>query len=107
MDPDLLQDTAKLVSRNWPLDELEVTEPELFYQQLKQRLASAVQELLLNDMDHLVNLMYKVDIKEEDFHGAMSQANSHAIAESVADLVLQRMMQKARTRKQYKEMRNQ
>lgn len=62
---------------------------------LINHLRARIQDWLDNDFTHLLNLMYRLDIGEQSFNDALVAPNP---SKKLAELVLQREIQKARTR---------
>lgn len=97
-----LKITAELVLKFFELDDGE----RAFLSQISENraeieglLARRMQEMLQDDMAGLINAMYRIDIPEKAFHEAMTYTDrSHRLAA----LVVERLIQKAKTRIWYK-----
>ncbi len=59
--------------------------------------------LLDEKFDALVNILYRIDINEEKLSQLFSGKNRDSIPSDLADLVIERQLQKIRLRKLYKE----
>ena len=68
---------------------------------LKQKLEKIVAYLLDNDLERLINAMYRLDIDEEKFKMALGGLNGMDVSRKITDLIISREMQKIKTRKKY------
>lgn len=69
---------------------------------LKLHLSFYISELLEHDFEKLCNLIYRHDVAEEKFHFALQTGDIEGQADRVAELVIEREMQKVETRKAYR-----
>ncbi len=76
-------------------------EPTVSYEELLEALTSAVMFLLLNDMEKLLNILYRIDVNEPKVKAAFAQNNPKLIAPTIAKLILDRELEKAASRKKY------
>ena len=67
---------------------------------LLQQLTALVGWLLREDFTRLVNTLYRIDVRERDFHAAMQAATP---AEALAEAILNRLIEKAETRIRYRQ----
>jgi hypothetical protein len=67
-----------------------------------EKLSQLIRYLIDHDMHRLLNAMYRLDVSEAKFHEAMTGMDKDEAASKVADLVLEREMQKVQTRLHYK-----
>ena len=72
-------------------------------EEFKKYLTGKLKVLLDNKFDTLVNILYKIDINEKKLSELFSGTNRDNIANVLADLIIERQMQKIRLRKLYKE----
>ncbi|MDT8392712.1 MAG: hypothetical protein RQ761_02635 [Bacteroidales bacterium] len=70
-----------------------------------QKLTQLIRHLLDHDMYRLLNAMYRLDVSEAKFSKAMHSPDRDEAARSIASLVLEREMQKVKTRLHYKKHR--
>ena len=70
-----------------------------------QKLTQLIRYLLDHDMHRLLNAMYRLDVSEAKFSKAMHSPTRDEAARSIASLVLEREMQKVKTRLHYKKHR--
>ena len=71
-------------------------------EELKKRLQIFITDLLEYDFQKLCNLIYRHDVKEEKFQRALRNGDVNQQASEIADLVIEREMQKVETRKAYR-----
>ncbi|RMG61407.1 MAG: hypothetical protein D6722_19755 [Bacteroidetes bacterium] len=64
-----------------------------------QQVTALVNWLLREDYARLINTLYRIDVREQDFLSAMQQAQP---AEAVAEAILNRLIEKAETRIRYR-----
>ena len=103
MKRQILTDAGRMLVQQWQLPELQLREEASEYlTHLKHRLADRIRELLETDMEHLINLLYRLDISETDFQRAMQGDHIYHTAQDLAEIVLNRELQKARTRAAYR-----
>jgi len=74
-------------------------------EELKSHLTRFIADLLEHNFEKLCNLIYRHDVSERQFHEALNSGNIHAQAENLAELVIERELQKVETRKAYKRYR--
>lgn len=72
---------------------------------LLEALADRVAHLLHHDFPRLLNAMYLLDVAEERFNEALAHANPAARARRVAEVILEREIEKARSRERYRRSR--
>lgn len=94
-----------LLSKDLQLDEEEALvsgeeKPDLNL--FHQKLTILVLYLLEHDMHRLLNAMYRLDVSEQKFHGAMQGESKEEAASQISNLILEREMQKVKTRLHYK-----
>lgn len=97
-----------LLQKDLQLDEQEslITDDEsIDLSTLHERLSKMVAYLMENDMHRLLNAMYRLDVSEAKFHNAMQSLSKEEAAIRIADLIIEREMQKVNTRLHYKKHR--
>jgi hypothetical protein len=72
-------------------------------EELKRRLLVFVVDLLENDFEKLCNLAYRHDIPESRFNDALQEKGIENQASRIADLVIDRELQKVESRRAYRE----
>jgi hypothetical protein len=76
------------------------------YDELAERLTQHLVFLLLNQMEELLQLLYRVDVAEQDAKMAFEEQSPELIAPRLAKLIIAREWQKAKTRVQYRTDKN-
>ena len=71
-------------------------------EELKSHLSFYIAELLEHNFEKLCSLIYRHDVSEEKFHHALQTGAVEGQAEIVAELVIERELQKVETRKTYR-----
>jgi hypothetical protein len=86
-------------------DEALIKDEHIDLSTLHEKLSLLVAYLLENDMHRLLNAMYRLDVSEIKFHEAMHSDSKQAAAIRIADLIIEREMQKVKTRLHYRKHR--
>jgi hypothetical protein len=73
----------------------------LGYEELKAQLSSAVIYMMLHEMEKLMSLLYRIDVNEKKVKQAFAQNDPKLIAPALAELILQRELQKAESRAKF------
>lgn len=97
-----------LISKDLQLDEddaLFTAEDKPDINMLQKKLSLLIAYLMEHDMHRLLNAMYRLDVSEARFHEAMQSSSKEEAALNVTNLVLDREMQKVKTRLHYKKHR--
>jgi hypothetical protein len=71
--------------------------------QLKVFLTEKLKDLLDNNFNLLVNTLYRIDVSEEKLNELFGSKNRVSIPSTLADLIIERQLQKIHFRKKYKE----
>ncbi|MBN2638323.1 MAG: hypothetical protein JXR65_04480 [Bacteroidales bacterium] len=74
--------------------------------ELKRQLTIFIRDLLEHDFHRLCNLIYRHDVSEPKFHAALDVQDQDIQAGQIADLVIEREMQKVATRKAYRKFKD-
>ena len=100
-----LSDLTIFVSKNFEISELDSLIPagdfktlEEFKAYLTDRLAS----LLDNKYNTLINILYRIDVPENKLSKLFAEQNRDFIPAALADLIIERSLQKVRLRQKYK-----
>lgn len=94
---------SELILKFFELDEGErqfladITENQ---SEIEALLSRRIGEMLKDEMEALINAMYRIDVSEAAFHEAMRHDDR---AERIAHLVVERLIQKAKTRIWYRD----
>jgi hypothetical protein len=73
------------------------------FNQLKIYLTEKLKDLLDHNFNLLVNTLYRIDVKEEKLNELFGSKNRANIPEALADLIIERQLQKIHFRKKYRE----
>ncbi len=76
-------------------------EAELLNQSFRNKLIFAVKHLLESDLEKLVNILYRIDIEEDKVNRALASNGTEEAVSGIADLIIQRQIQKLEIRKKY------
>jgi len=71
-------------------------------QELKRRLTIYITKLLETNFEKLCNMIYRHDVSEPKFNQALQSGNISVQAEIIADLVIDRELEKVESRKAYR-----
>lgn len=72
-------------------------------EEFKKYLTEKLKVLLDEKFDTLVNILYRIDISEKKLSQLFSGNNRDSIPGSLADMIIERQLEKIRLRKLYKE----
>lgn len=101
----LVTETALLLSKDFGQEEetaLKIHD-DLTKNDLKSYLQFAIAWYIEYDFHALVNIFYRLDIHEQKFNTIIQEKIGDELTSGLADLVLEREMQKAQTRIAYRE----
>ena len=103
-DPDkgVLTKTSRGVQIVLQIPEGQLTHEYEDYEALKKRIVPVIREMLDRDFSGLLNILYRIDVSENKLKQILSFGKPEHIAIDITDLILQREMQKVKTRQQYK-----
>ena len=71
------------------------------FQELRRVLILRIEELIARDTEKLMWVLYRIDVNEKKVNEALTVNSSLNYAEVLADLIIERQIEKAKTRKQY------
>ena len=72
-------------------------------EEFKKYLTEKLKYLLDEKFDILVNILYRIDINEKKLSGLFSGKDRNSIPTALADLIIDRQLEKIRLRKLYKD----
>jgi len=70
--------------------------------EFRSYLVDKLKDLLDNHYDKLINILYKIDVSEIKLHELFAGKNKNIIPETLADLIIERSLQKVRFRQMYR-----
>jgi hypothetical protein len=101
-----VEEVVKFVEKDFLVNEntslIPSTEIESL-EEFRKYLTDKLKLLLDEKFDLLVNILYRIDINEKKLSELFSGQNREFIPSALADLIIQRQLQKIRLRKLYKE----
>lgn len=89
---------ASIVSKDF---ELELTTESISKEELLNIIRKTVQHYLDNDLNHLLNILYRIDVNEAIVKTILSTASPENIADALAEEILNRELKKAEYRLKY------
>ena len=98
-------EVSKFVSRDFKVNENESLIPAGDFKTLeefKTYLTQKIQHLLDNNYDTLINTLYLIDVPEDRLIKLFRDKNRENISVKIADLIIERSLQKVRLRQKYK-----
>jgi hypothetical protein len=108
MDKEELRILNDLIEKDLQLEEEEALitgEDKPDINAFHKKLSLLIAYLMEHDMHRLLNAMYRLDVSEIKFHDAMQSESKEEAALRITDLVLEREMQKVKTRLHYRKHR--
>ena len=101
-----LTDLTIFVSKNFEISELESLIPAGDFKTLeefKAFLSEKLAFLLDKKYDTLINILYRIDIAEDKLSKLFAEQNHDYIPGALADLIIERSLQKVKFRQKYKD----
>ncbi len=71
-------------------------------EEMRQRLAAEINELILHDFQKLVGILYRVDVNERKLKYLLQENVGEDAAVIIADLIIERQLQKLKSRQEYR-----
>lgn len=85
-------------------DSLQLSLPaEILLDELKEKLANTINELLQNDFEKLVSILYRMDINEPKLKSLLKENPEADAGLIIADMMIERQEQKIKSRSQFKQ----
>lgn len=81
--------------------ELDTNFPGMSEEQLLEKISFFIDNLIRNDFQKLVAILYKVDVNENKLKQLLQQREGENAAKIIATLILERQIQKIQTRKTF------
>ena len=72
----------------------------------KVRLEELINHLLNNDFEKLINILYRIDVREEKLKVLLKENADKNASSIIADLVIERQIQKIKSRQQFSQRKN-
>ncbi len=74
-------------------------EETLPYDQLKEQLTERLIYMMHHEMEKLMGILYRIDVREKDVKAAFAQHNPKLIAPLLAMAIIERELEKAKSRR--------
>ena len=74
--------------------------------ELREKLASHVNELINHDFEKLVFNLYRIDVNEARMRALLAQKDGENAAALIADLIIERQLLKIKSRQQFRQRDN-
>lgn len=97
---DDITEVATLIRKDFGFDTTELVKCDIM-EELKRQLTLVISCLIDKDFQRLLNAMYRIDVSEEKFKVALTLDPPSEIAPAIAQLIIDRELQKVITRKNY------
>ena len=69
--------------------------------ELQQKLTAFINELIVNDFQRLITILYRIDVDEKKLKRILLENAGTDAGEIIASLIIEREIQKIETRKQF------
>lgn len=78
----------------------------LSYDELHKKLSEEINYLINNQFEKLVYYLYRIDVNENKMRGILDKNEGENAAELIANLVIERQLQKIKSRQQFSQRDN-
>ena len=69
--------------------------------EIKEKLSAHINYLITNNFNHLVSLLYRIDVNEIKLKTLLKDNPGEDAGKIIADLIIERQLQKIKTRQQF------
>ncbi|ELR70392.1 hypothetical protein C900_03746 [Fulvivirga imtechensis AK7] len=97
-----VKQAVHLIQKDLSLDHESLPESVASTDDLKNALVPVINYLLNKDLNRLLNALYRIDISEKKVKEVLTIAHPENMAPQLAELIVQREMQKVITRNKYR-----
>jgi hypothetical protein len=95
MDKEIYEQLAIDVSKNFALDTSEGDlDLQNFFEIFRERLAAHIFDLIQNDYNRLLAILYRIDVDEKKVRECLEGNGVSDVAEGLAGLIIDRLIQK-------------
>jgi hypothetical protein len=85
-------------------EEMAIDLPEkISFNEIRDKLSEYINNLIVNDFQKLVALLYRIDISEPRLKKLLEEENHEDAGKVIADLIIERQLQKIKSRQQFKQ----
>ena len=95
-----LEDTFSLTLKDFQLDKTQYPAVQ-DSSELKTMVSAVISELMDSNFEKLLLILYRIDVNEEQVKRVISQDDPEMIADNLAELVINRELEKIETRIRY------
>ena len=88
------------------LNKLDITLDQGDYSSAKQMVIQKINDLIQNDFQRLVSILYTIDVSEKKLKQLLKENTSTDAAVIITELMIERQLQKVRSRQEYKKDEN-
>lgn len=100
----LASESYQLILKDFGLEEdTEIEEANIAFDWLENYLTKQVNYLLDHDFSRLLNALYRIDISESRTKELLQLSDADDISRNIARAIIEREMQKVKTRKQFRQ----
>lgn len=106
LNKDEIFSIQKFVSKDFVKNDYSSLIPNNDFERLEEfriYLTEKMKDLLDNNFNLLINTLYRIDISEKKLSGLFASKNKESIPERLAELIIDRQIQKINFRKRYRE----
>lgn len=96
---EIVHSGALMIAKHFDDDDFEQSQS---LAQLKEMLTEKIVYLMLHNMEKLLHVLYRIDIDERKVKAIFGTNNPREIAPALADLIIERELAKAESRKKHK-----
>lgn len=75
-------------------------------EEFRKYIVQFINHLITEDFNHLLFILYRIDVHEEKVRQLLHDNNGEHAAETISDLIIERQIQKIATRQQFKSQQN-
>ena len=72
------------------------------FERLKASISAQLNQYITSDFSRLISLLYRLDISEKKLKDSLQQAGNTKAADIIAEMIIQRQLQKIEARKSFK-----
>jgi hypothetical protein len=75
---------------------------KISFEKIKEKLIAHINHLIINNFEELIFILYRVDVSEAKLKILLKENSDANAANTIADLIIERQLQKIKTREQFK-----
>ena len=79
-----------------------ISQTDYSYNDLQQALAYHINQLITEDLATFVQLLYRLDVSEQQVRNSLSNTTTNLAANTIAELIIERQLKKIEMRKLFK-----